>query len=76
MFLLPQAIKRNAGVIAMKVLGHGHFPDPELALRYALGLPSVSLAIVGMASPQEIEQIVSIAAAYQPLYLGGMKWER
>ncbi|HZT43303.1 MAG TPA: aldo/keto reductase [Chthonomonadaceae bacterium] len=66
-FLLPQAIESKAGVIAMKVLGHGHFPDAELALRYSLGLPGVSLAIVGMASPQEIDQIVSIAATYRPL---------
>ncbi|HLV81786.1 MAG TPA: aldo/keto reductase, partial [Chthonomonadaceae bacterium] len=66
-FLLPQAAVRQVGVIAMKVLGHGHFPDPGLALRYSLGLPGVSLAIIGMNSPQEIAQIVSIAADYRPL---------
>src|SRR5215211_2194484 len=43
-FLLPRAIEKNAGVIAMKTLGHGEFPDRDLALRYALGLPGVSLA--------------------------------
>src|SRR4051794_16772385 len=31
-FLLPQAVERNVGVIAMKTLGHGEYPDPALAL--------------------------------------------
>src|SRR5438552_13837208 len=44
--LLPKAVERRVGVIAMKVLGHGEFPDRELALRYSLGLPGVALAIV------------------------------
>jgi len=66
-FLLPVARDRNAGVIAMKVLGHGEIANRELALRYALGLPGVSLAIVGMKSPEEIDEIVALAAAYRPL---------
>jgi len=67
LFLLPKAAERNAGVIAMKVLGHGHFRSRELALRYSLGLPGVSLAIVGMDSPAQIEAIVEIAANFRPL---------
>jgi len=67
LFLLPKAAERNAGVIAMKVLGHGHFRSRELALRYSLGLPGVSLAIVGMGSPAQIEAIVEIAANFRPL---------
>ncbi len=66
-FLLPVARDRNAGVIAMKVLGHGEIANRELALRYALGLPGVSLAIVGMKSPEEIDEIAALAAAYRPL---------
>jgi aryl-alcohol dehydrogenase-like predicted oxidoreductase len=66
-FLLPKAIERNAGVIAMKTLGHGEFSNVELALRYSLGLPGVSLAIVGMESTSQIDQIVSIAARFRPL---------
>lgn len=66
-FLLPQARANNVGVIAMKVLGHGNFNNRELALRYSLGRPGVSLAIVGMKSPREIDEIAALAAAYRPL---------
>ncbi|MEA2523587.1 MAG: hypothetical protein QOF73_814 [Thermomicrobiales bacterium] len=66
-FLLPVARDRNAGVIAMKVLGHGEVANREFALRYSLGLPGVSLAIVGMKSPDEIDEIAALAAAYRPL---------
>ena len=66
-FVLPRAAARNAGVIAMKVLGHGEFARRDLALRYSLGLPGVSLAIIGLKTPVEIDEIVELAAAYRPL---------
>jgi uncharacterized protein len=66
-FLLPIAVKRNIGAIAMKVLGHGTFSNRELALRYSLGLQGVSLAIVGMHTLDQIDEIAAIAAAYRPL---------
>jgi aryl-alcohol dehydrogenase-like predicted oxidoreductase len=66
-FLLPKAVERNVGVIAMKTLGHGQFKSVDLALRYALGQEGVSLAIVGMDNPEQIDQIVSIAAEFKPL---------
>ncbi|MFN3649656.1 MAG: aldo/keto reductase [Armatimonadota bacterium] len=66
-FLLPVAREKNAGVIAMKVLGHGEFPNVNLALRYSLGLEGVSLAIVGMDNTDQIDEIVEIAANYTPL---------
>lgn len=66
-FLLPRAIERNTGVIAMKTLGHGEFKSVDLALRYSLGLPGVSLAIVGMDVPVQIEQIAAIADRFHPL---------
>ena len=66
-FLLPVARERNIGVIAMKVLGHGEFKERDLALRYSLSLPGVSLAIVGLDSPEQIDEIVRLAAAYRPL---------
>jgi len=66
-FLLPRAVERNIGVIAMKVLGHGEFPDRELALRYSLGLPGVSIAILGMDSPAQINDNVAVAASFKPL---------
>jgi aryl-alcohol dehydrogenase-like predicted oxidoreductase len=66
-FLLPLAQERNTAVIAMKVLGHGEFSSIELALRYSLALPGVSLAIVGMDSVNQIDQNVAIAQAFKPL---------
>jgi len=66
-FLLPKAVERGTGVVAMKVLGHGEFSDRELALRYSLGLPGVSLAIVGMDSPAQIDENVGIASRFRPL---------
>jgi aryl-alcohol dehydrogenase-like predicted oxidoreductase len=66
-FLLPKAVERNVGVIAMKTLGHGEVKNRELALRYSLGLPGVSLAIVGLDSPQQIDEIAALAAAFRPL---------
>jgi aryl-alcohol dehydrogenase-like predicted oxidoreductase len=66
-FVLPKARQKNVGVIAMKVLGHGQFKNVDLALRYSLGLPGVSLAIVGMDVPVQIDQIASLAANFRPL---------
>jgi aryl-alcohol dehydrogenase-like predicted oxidoreductase len=66
-FLLPVARERNSAVIAMKVVGHGTFPNVARGLRYALGLPGVSLAIVGMDSTEQITQNVEIVADFKPL---------
>jgi len=66
-FLLPRAREREVGVIAMKVLGHGSFSSVDLALRYSLGLPGVSLAVVGMNATVQIDQIAAIAAEFRPL---------
>jgi len=66
-FCLPRAVERNVGVIAMKVLGHGQFQNVDLALRYSLGLPGVSVAIIGMDVPVQIDQVVEIAANFKPL---------
>jgi len=66
-FVLPRAAERNVGVVAMKTLGHGMYPDRALALRYSLGLSGVSLAIVGMDTPEQIDEIAAVAAAFRPL---------
>lgn len=66
-FLLPRVQERRVGLIAMKVLGHGQVQSVDLALRYSLGLPGVSIAIVGMDVPVHIDQIVRIAADFAPL---------
>ena len=66
-FLLPTAVERGIGVIAMKVFGSGTAVDRELALRYSLGLPGVSLAILGMKNVEEIDENVGHAERYRPL---------
>jgi len=66
-FVLPVAQERNIGVIAMKVLGHGSVTNRQQALRYSLGLPGVSLGIIGLDNTQQIDEIVAAAAAFQPL---------
>ena len=66
-FLLPTAQLRNTAVIAMKVMGHGTYPDPARGLRYSLGLPGVSLAIVGMDSIAQIDKNVETVADFEPL---------
>ncbi len=66
-FVLPRAAQRNVGVIAMKVFGHGTFTRRNLALRYSLGLPGVSLAIIGMDNTDQIDENVELAADVQPL---------
>ena len=68
-FVLPRAVQRNVGVIAMKVFGHGTFARRDLALRYSLGLPGVSLAILGMDNVEQIDENVELAANIQPLGL-------
>lgn len=66
-FVLPRARERDIGVIAMKVFGHGTFANRELALRYSLGLPGVSLAIVGMDDLEHIDENLDLAASIRPL---------
>jgi uncharacterized protein len=66
-FLLPAAVQTGTGVIAMKVLMHGHINNPAAGFRYSLGLPGVSLAIVGMSSTEQIDEMVAIAASFEPL---------
>jgi aryl-alcohol dehydrogenase-like predicted oxidoreductase len=65
--LLPVASSKGVGVIAMKTLGHGCFESRDLALRYALSQPEVALAIVGMDTPSQIDDIVEIASSFRPL---------
>lgn len=65
--LLPLAQRKNAGVIAMKVYGHGELKQRDLALRYSLSLPGVSLAILGMEEEEQIDENVRLAQNITPL---------
>ena len=81
--VLPLACEQNVGVAAMKVYGGAlgmnydkpalsalaaHGPhDHEAALRYALGLPGVGTAVVGVFSESELVQNVEWARRIRPL---------
>src|SRR3954464_2102019 len=65
--LLPLAQRKQAGLIAMKVYGHAELKQRGLALRYALGLPGVSLAIVGLEDEAQIDENVRLAEAVSTL---------
>jgi aryl-alcohol dehydrogenase-like predicted oxidoreductase len=67
LFLLPTARQHDTGVIAMKVLGHGSYPDRASAIRYSLGLDGVALAILGMRHESEIDENVRTAQGFRPL---------
>lgn len=65
--LLPIAQEKGVGVIAMKVYGHGELKQRSLALRYSLGLPGVTLAILGMQDEAQIDENVKLAHSLAPL---------
>ena len=81
--VLPQAMRRNIGVVGMKVFGGAHkmeysVPTPsalesageknlDLAFRYTAGLPGVASAVVGMYSIAEVDENVRIARDFQAL---------
>lgn len=74
------AAQANIGLIAMKVYGGALDPSParlshsrmpvdyhDAAFRYALSLPGVCCAAIGMATPLELEQNLQRARQFQPL---------
>ncbi len=66
-FLLPEAKETSTGVIAMKVYGHGCFQHRELALYYTLGLPNVSMALIGLDNERQVEEVVQLAHGFRHL---------
>lgn len=73
--VFAEAAERGMGIVAMKILGGAQgegaiLSDPrhyERAVRYALGIPGLSTAIMGMKSAAELEKAVATVKAYQPL---------
>ena len=74
--VLPEARKRNIGVIAMKVLGGpvrgggARLMSPEdykMTVRYAWSVPGVAVAIIGIRTPEELRQAVDAARSFKPL---------
>lgn len=71
--VLPVALRKRMGVLAMKVFAQGKLvgrdptkADPASLLRYAWSLP-ISAAIVGMHTPDIIRQNVALAKAFAPM---------
>lgn len=81
----PVAARKGVGLAAMKVFGGAVGADKQpkgsrlgddlkpAGLRYALGLPQVSVVVVGMHDEQELAQNLAWAKAYQPLSADEMK---
>ena len=76
---LPVALRKNLGVLAMKVTGQGHLVGDgagksgvQRLLRYALSLP-VTSAVVGMPTLEFLRQNVQIAQVFQPMAPGTMR---
>ena len=71
--VLPVAQRQRVGVIGMKVVARGALIHPEgpltapEAIAYVLSLPGVSTVILGCRTPQEVEDNVRHACAFQPL---------
>ncbi len=69
---LPAAREKGLGVIAMKVLGASHFLAPqagvtaEILIRFALSQP-VTVAIIGCATPAQVQTLAQVGRAFQPL---------
>jgi predicted aldo/keto reductase-like oxidoreductase len=68
------AEKRGMGVVAMKILGgtdgdHAKLSADEHytnAVRYALGIPGLSVAIMGIKNTTELEKALATVRAYKP----------
>ena len=73
--VFQEAAERGMGVVAMKILGGtqgdgailSDEPHYTRAVRYALGIPGLSVAIMGMKSVAELEKAVAAVQAYKPL---------
>lgn len=71
----PLAREKNVGLVAMKVYGGSITQRPckmptelrELSLRFALSIPGVACAVLGMATKQELEQNVAWAKTFKPM---------
>lgn len=75
----PTAAKKKLGLVAMKVFGGMRYDQKSMsnsvmpaehldtALQYALSLPKVSLAVVGMGTREELHRNVERVKAFQPL---------
>ena len=70
--VIPEASERGLAVIAMKILGAGHYLAPEagihagLLIRYALS-HEITVAIVGCSTPREVSDLVQAGEDLTPM---------
>lgn len=60
--LFQKARAHDIGVIVMKPLAGGAIDDPQLALKFILNNPNISVAIPGMASVDEVRVNINVKA--------------
>jgi predicted aldo/keto reductase-like oxidoreductase len=70
--VLVEAVKRNMGVIGMKVCSQGALLGPgrltmNEAMSYTLSLTGVSTIIIGCKTPEEVDENVQIACEFVPI---------
>jgi aryl-alcohol dehydrogenase-like predicted oxidoreductase len=73
--VLPEARKRNIAIIGMKVLGGPvrdkgarltSAEDYSATLRYAWSVPGLSVAIIGIRTPEELRKALAAARGFTP----------
>jgi predicted aldo/keto reductase-like oxidoreductase len=64
--VIPMAVEKDLGILAMKPFAGGCIEDYEIALRYVLATPGV-IAIPGMATLAELRENCAVASAPRPL---------
>ena len=67
--VLPEAVKQNMGVIAMKTCSQGALLDTlsmDEAVGYALSLSGVTHAIIGCKTEKEVDDNARIVRAFKP----------
>jgi len=69
--VLPELVKQNTGVLAMKTLGNRMILESKTAtaiecLQYAMNLP-VSVVITGCESMEDLEQALEAARTFKPM---------
>lgn len=69
--VVPAAVEKNMGIIAMKTMGGGGLLEsqavtPEECLRYAMNLP-VSTVCSGMDSMEKLKKNIATAKSFKPL---------
>ena len=61
--LVAEAAAQGKGLLLKKIFDSGHAADPSAAIRFALGQPGVSAAVIGTVNPAHLAQNIAAALA-------------